>query len=303
MTASVLGNSRLSGGSDGGSKAGETAISLRGISKRYGGVQALQDVTFDIELGTVVGLVGDNGAGKSTLVRIIAGVEQPTSGTLEVGTAHNTVSGPVDASERGISVVYQDLALALQQDVSANVFLGREILVKHWLGRHLGWLDRREMRTRTAAALAELHTKIPDLNARCQDLSGGQRQALAIARAVMWCDRLLVLDEPTSALGVEQQREVLDLVRRVRDLGVAVLFVSHQMADVQSVCDHVVVLRRGQLVARLSDREIDSDSLIRHITGAEPKQPLAARPGGPRPEQSTDAGGSVVASTERTTES
>ncbi len=129
---------------------------------------------------------------------------------------------------------------------STAFFLGREILVGHWLGWRLGWLDRRTMRERTARELAKLHTRIPNIDARCRDLSGGQRQALAIARASAWCERVLLLDEPTSALGVEQQREVLDLIRRVRDLGTAVILVSHQMPDVLAVCDRITVLRLGR---------------------------------------------------------
>lgn len=264
-SADLPGAGRTEGGT---SRSGDTVLALHEVSKNYGGVQALRDVSFSLPAGTVVGLVGDNGAGKSTLVRIVAGAESPSAGWIEIGGEPKELSNPRDAAALGITVVYQDLALALQQDVAANVFLGREILARGRLGRWLGWLDRAAMRERTAAALRELHTKIPDLMARCQNLSGGQRQALAIARAVMWCDKLLVLDEPTSALGVEQQQEVLDLVRRVRDLGIGVLFVSHQMADVASVCDQVQVLRMGRLVATLGRDEISPDVLVGHITGA-----------------------------------
>ena len=177
-------------------------------------------------------------------------------------------TNPAAAAAAGISTVYQDLALAMERDVVANFFLGREILVGHWLGRRLGWLDRRTMRERTAQELAQLHTRIPNIDARCKDLSGGQRQALAIARASAWCERVLLLDEPTSALGVEQQREVLDLIRRVRDLGTAVILVSHQMPDVLAVCDRITVLRLGSVVAAVPRKDVSVDDLIAYITGA-----------------------------------
>ncbi len=246
----------------------EPILRVRDVSKTYGGLRALHDVSLDAFPGEVVGLVGDNGAGKSTLMRIVAGAQPPTSGEIEVDGERRAFANPIDAVEAGISTVYQDLALAMQRDVVANFFLGRELMSNGWLGRRLGWLDRPTMRERTKEELARLHTRIPSVDVICRDLSGGQRQALAIARAAAWCRRVLLLDEPTSALGVKQQHEVLELIRRIRDRGVAVVLVSHQMQDVVSVCDRVTVLRLGNVAARLRKDDITVENLVAYITGA-----------------------------------
>ncbi|MGH2914697.1 MAG: ATP-binding cassette domain-containing protein [Solirubrobacteraceae bacterium] len=247
----------------------DTAVlRIAGVSKHYGGVRALHDVSLDVSPGEVLGLVGDNGAGKSTLMRIVAGVQPPSAGEIEVGGERHTFSCPSDAVRAGISTVYQDLALAMQRDVVANFFLGRELVLDGWLGRRLGWLDRATMKHRTEYELAQLQTRIPDVEVICRQLSGGQRQALAIARAAAWCRRVLLLDEPTSALGVRQQQEVLELIRRIRDRGVAIILVSHQMQDVISVCDRAVVLRLGRVAARLDRDELTVENLIGYITGA-----------------------------------
>jgi simple sugar transport system ATP-binding protein len=248
-------------------------LGVRALTKRFGGLEALSQVDFDVHAGEVVGLVGDNGAGKSTLVKLLSGVHQPTSGHIEVDGERRELTSPVDASDAGIATVYQDLSLAMQRNVAANFFLGRELVVDHWLGRRLGILDRREMERRTHESLAKLLTRVPDVRSSCRVLSGGQRQGLAIARAVTWCGRVLLLDELTSALGVEQQAEVLEIIRRTRDLGIAVVLVSHQMRDVVSVCDRVVVLRLGALAADLAKDELDVDVLVGYITGATPPRP------------------------------
>jgi ABC-type sugar transport system ATPase subunit len=252
------------------------------VSKQYGGVTALDEVSLDLRPAEVLGLVGDNGAGKSTLMRIIAGVQPPTAGEIEVGGERRQFAAPSDAVDAGITTVYQDLALAMQRDVVANFFLGREVVVDHWLGRRLGWLDRRAMRQRTQHELAQLHTRLPDVDVMCKQLSGGQRQALAIARAAAWCRRVLLLDEPTSALGVKQQHEVLELIRRIRDRGVSIILVSHQMQDVINVCDRAIVLRLGRVAARLDRDELTVDNLIGYITGA------IAAPGGDEPDEEAE---------------
>jgi simple sugar transport system ATP-binding protein len=251
-------------------------LKVKNVTKTYGGLHALRGVTMDVFPGEVVGLVGDNGAGKSTLMKIVAGAQPPTSGTLEIDGERRVFANPIDAVEAGISTVYQDLALAMHRDVAANFFLGRELISAGWLGRRLGWLDRSKMRERTREELARLHTRIPSVEVSCRALSGGQRQALAIARAAAWCRRVLLLDEPTSALGVKQQHEVLELVRRIRDSGVAVVLVSHQMQDVVSVCDRVTVLRLGNVAARLTKDEITVDNLVAYITGARVDEPASA---------------------------
>lgn len=242
------------------------------ISMRYGGLQALREVTIEARAGEVLGLVGDNGAGKSTLLKILAGVQPPSEGRLLIGGEPCRFANPLEAVEAGITTVYQDLALAMQRTVVDNFFLGREQLLDHWLGRRLGWLDRATMTRRTQEDLARLHTRIPNVHAMCKELSGGQRQALAIARAAAWCRRVLLLDEPTSALGVEQQHEVLELIRRIRDSGVAVILVSHQMPDVMRVCDRVTVLRQGRVAAHLGKHELTEHNLVGYITGARTNQ-------------------------------
>lgn len=260
----------------------ESAPTLRveHVSMQYGGLHALREVTIDARAGEVLGLVGDNGAGKSTLLKIIAGAQPPTSGRILLDGVPRTFLGPLDAVAAGITTVYQDLALAMQRNVVANFFLGRELISGNWLGRRLGWLDHASMTERTKAELARLRTRIPNVHAMAKELSGGQRQALAIARAAAWTKRVLLLDEPTSALGVEQQREVLDLIARIADQGVAVILVSHQMPDIMKVCDRVTVLRLGEVVASAVPRsELTEQSLVGYITGAWRQTDLAAEIG------------------------
>lgn len=252
--------------------AEETAMAARlavvDISKRYGGVHALKNVSLEVCAGEVLGLVGDNGAGKSTLLKILAGAEPPSSGTIRLDGEDVTFPTPHAAKEAGIATVYQDLALAGQRDVVDNFFMGRELLAKNPIGRLVGWLDKKAMREHTVRELARLGTRIPDVTLAANDLSGGQRQALAIARAAAWTSKVLLLDEPTSALGVEQQAHVLELIKRVKDEGIAVVFISHQMQDVIAVCDRAVVLRLGKVVKTLDTAELTSENLVGYITGA-----------------------------------
>jgi simple sugar transport system ATP-binding protein len=243
-------------------------LAARDITKHYGGVQALRGVTLHVDAGEVLGLVGDNGAGKSTLAKILSGVTFPSSGQVLLDGQPADFPNPAAAREAGVTTVYQDLALAAQRDVVANFFLGREILSGGWLGRRLGWLDTRAMSQHTVAELARLHTRIPDVRVASRDLSGGQRQALAIARAAAWSSKVQLLDEPTSALGVEQQQQVLDLIRRVSGEGIAVILISHQMPDVLAVCDRVVVMRLGQVAATLAGDRLTRENLVGYITGA-----------------------------------
>lgn len=238
------------------------------ISKHYGGVHALRNVSLEVRAGEVLGLVGDNGAGKSTLLKILAGAQPPSSGCIRLDGDEVTFPTPHAAKHAGIATVYQDLALAGQRDVVANFFMGREILSNNPLGRLLGWLDKKAMRDHTVRELARLGTRIPDVTLAANDLSGGQRQALAIARAAAWTSKVLLLDEPTSALGVEQQAHVLELIKRVKDEGIAVIFISHQMQDVMAVCDRAVVLRLGKVVKTLTTAELTSENLVGYITGA-----------------------------------
>ena len=244
------------------------ALAVRDLTKHFGGIKALQRVGLHVNAGEVLGLVGDNGAGKSTLLKILSGAVAPTSGEILVDGAVVSFASPAAARDAGIATVYQDLALAAQRDVVANFFLGREMLCRNWLGRRLGWLDRRAMAEHTVAELARLRTQIPDARASSRDLSGGQQQALAIARAAAWTSKVLLLDEPTSSLGVEQQHEVLELIRRVRGDGIAVILISHQMPDVSAVCDRAVVLRHGKVAATLTSGDMTSENLVGYIIGA-----------------------------------
>ena len=243
-------------------------LAVRDLAKHYGGVQALRGVSLQVNAGEVLGVVGDNGAGKSTLLKILSGAVFPSSGEVLLEGEPVRFANPAAAQEAGIATVYQDLALADQRDVVANFFLGRERLSGNWLARRVGWLDGKAMAAHTVAELDRLRTRIPDVHRSSRDLSGGQRQALAIARAAAWTSKVLLLDEPTSALGVEQQQQVLDLIRRVSGEGIAVILISHQMPDVLKVCDRVVVLRLGEVAATLAGADLTSENLIGYITGA-----------------------------------
>ena len=243
-------------------------LEARGVTRRYGNVAALSGVDLRVMPGEVVGVVGDNGAGKSTLLKILAGATFPSAGQVLLDGHPVHFANPAAAHEAGIATVYQDLALAGQRDVVANFFLGREKLCHNWLARRVGWLDGKAMAEHTTHELARLRTRIPDIHLASRNLSGGQRQALAIARAAAWARNVLLLDEPTSALGVEQQQQVLDLIRRVRDEGIAVALISHQMPDVLAVCDRAVVLRLGSVAATLAGGELTGENLVGYITGA-----------------------------------
>lgn len=244
-------------------------LSIQNITKSFGAVQAIKGVSFDIHPGEVITLVGDNGAGKSTLVKIISGVHTPTSGELVIEGVPRYFDKPADAREAGIETVYQDLALVEQLDVAENVFLGREKISGGFLGRWLGLLDKSSMRDETGDALKELHIKIPEPTLSVKRMSGGQRQAVAIGRAVMWGRQLLILDEPTAALGVEETEQVLSLIERLRDeQNLTFLVISHNMQDVHRIADRVVVLRQGRHVATLNKSDTSPQEIVSYITGA-----------------------------------
>jgi ABC-type sugar transport system ATPase subunit len=242
-------------------------VEVRDITKRYGSVHALRGVNLALHAGEIVGLVGDNGAGKSTLVNIIAGAIPPTSGTILVDGREVAFRTPIDARSAGIETVYQDLALAPDLSIWANMFLGRESVVRGPLGR-IGWLDRKTMVTRTGEDLDRTKIRIPSVAARVGRLSGGQRQAIAVGRAVAWGSRVVLLDEPTAALGVEQQAKVAELVQTVASQGLATLLISHNLPQVYELCDRVMVLFRGEIVADLRPSEVDIDDIVGWITGS-----------------------------------
>jgi D-xylose transport system ATP-binding protein len=234
---------------------------LRGISKRFGAVQALTDVDLEVHAGEVVALVGDNGAGKSTLVKTIAGVGPADEGVFAWQGRSVQVNRPHDAQELGIATVYQDLALCDNLDVVGNLFLGGEIM-------RGGILDEIEMERRARELLDTLSIRIPSVRIPVASLSGGQRQTVAIARSMLGEPKLVILDEPTAALGVEQTAQVLDLVERLRERGLAVILISHNMADVKAVADKVAVLRLGRNNGVFDVASTSQEEIISAITGA-----------------------------------
>ncbi len=236
-------------------------LALWGISKRFGAVQALTDVELEVHGGEVLALVGDNGAGKSTLVKAISGVTTADSGVIEWQGRPVTVSRPHDAQSLGIATVYQDLALADNLDVVGNLYLGREL-------RRFGVLDEVEMERRSRELLDTLSIKIPSVRIPVASLSGGQRQTVAISRSLLGEPKVVILDEPTAALGVEQTAQVLDLVERLRDRGLGVILISHNMADVRAVADRVAVLRLGRNNGTFDVRETSQEQIVSAITGA-----------------------------------
>ena len=241
------------------STPGQLVLSLRGISKHFGAVSALTDIEMDVHAGEVVALVGDNGAGKSTLVKILAGVHQPSAGTITFGGEKVNLPDPGSALQLGIATVFQDLALCENLDVVANIYLGRELNPLR--------LDEVAMEVRAWTLLNELSARIPSVRDVVASLSGGQRQTVAIARSLLLEPKLIMLDEPTAALGVAQTAEVLNLIERVRDRGQAVIMISHNMEDVRAVADRIVVLRLGRNNGVFYP-DSSNEELVAAITGA-----------------------------------
>jgi simple sugar transport system ATP-binding protein/D-xylose transport system ATP-binding protein len=238
----------------------ETVLSLRGISKSFGAVAALTDIDLDVAAGEVVAIVGDNGAGKSTLVKVLSGVYPPDAGAITFEGTQVSLGSPAEAHAMGIATVFQDLALCENLDVKANLFLGQEL--RPWS------LDDVAMEVRSWQLLRELSAKIPTLSVPVAALSGGQRQTVAIARSLLGDPKVIMLDEPTAALGVAQTAEVLNLVERLRDSGRGVLMISHNMEDVRAVADRVAVLRLGRNNGVFAARDVSSEEIIAAITGA-----------------------------------
>lgn len=278
-------------------RARERVLTMRGIGKRFGAVKALTDVDFWVNEGEVVALVGDNGAGKSTLVKVLSGVYTPDSGTIEFDGDEVGIQAPADAQDLGIATVFQDLALCDNLDVVANLWLGRELVAD-------GRLDEVGMEERTWTLLRELSAKISSVRIPVASLSGGQRQTVAIARSLVGEPRVIILDEPTAALGVAQTAEVLNLIERLRERGHGVVLISHNMADVLAVADRVVVLRLGRNNGVYNVAELTSETLIAAITGAvdaSGRRPLDPRepPSGPAASDPADedpgeGGGRVI---------
>lgn len=232
------------------------------IKKSFGAVTVLRGVNFEARAGEVTALLGDNGAGKSTLIKCIAGTHIPDSGTITLDGVEQHYRTPNDATLAGIETVYQDLALCDNLDVVANLFLGRE--------RHGAFakLDEISMEKTAKAALDQLHIIIPSVRSTVAQLSGGQRQSIAVAKAVLWAPKVVILDEPTAALGVAQQKQVLDLIKRLREAGLAVVVITHNIVDVMAVADVAIVMRLGQRVAKLRVADVSPEDIVAAITGA-----------------------------------
>lgn len=242
-------------------------LRLRNISKDFGVIKAVESVSFDVRRGEILAIVGDNGAGKSTLVKIISGLYQPNGGNLELDGEEVVFEAPRDSREKGIETVYQDLALVEQLGIAGNFYLGREIFARNIFGRVLGWLNRGLMQKNAAEALQKLRIKIPDLLRDVGNMSGGQRQAVAIGRTVFWGQKLMLLDEPTAALGVEESEQVLQILEGLDKSQMAVVLISHNMHHVHRVADRIIVMRAGRLVADLKKSEVSPEEIVAYITG------------------------------------
>jgi ABC-type sugar transport system ATPase subunit len=242
-------------------------LQVKDISKRFGGLVAVDQVSLEVHSGEVVGLLGDNGAGKSTLIKMISGVYQPDGGEVFFNGSVVHFSTPLEARTLGIETIYQDLALCENLDATANIFLGREPM-----RRRLGifrTIDRGLMLAESRQVLEQLDIEIPNLRRPIRQMSGGQRQAVSIARAVYWNARLMIMDEPTAALSLPEQFKVLDLVRALRERGVPVLIISHNLQEVFAVADRIVVMRRGRKVGERAKSETNDNEIVSMIVGAE----------------------------------
>lgn len=237
-------------------------LSLKNIHKAFGGVVAIQDFSLDLRAGEIVALVGDNGAGKSTLVKIVSGVYTPTSGEISLDGEITSFSDASSARSKGIEVVYQDLALADQQPVFMNMFLGRELTKQPF-----GLLDKVRMRKESQELVDELDIRIPSASSMISELSGGQRQGIAIARATHWANKLILLDEPTAALGVAETARAEELIKKLKEKNLAILIISHSLDQVFRLSDRICVLRQGQQIGIRETPKTDKNEIISMITG------------------------------------
>jgi simple sugar transport system ATP-binding protein len=242
-------------------------LEARDVVKRYGHVTALNGACFEAHEGEVTALIGDNGAGKSTFVKVLSGVISPDGGEIKLSGTKTDLGSPQHAKRLGIETVFQDLALAPDLGPADNVFVGRELFKPGWQGK-LRILDKAEMRRRALAAFVSMGTDVKDMYAPVAALSGGQKQSVAICRSVMFANKVLFLDEPTAALGVRQTRNVLQLVKRVAERGIAVILISHNMTEVLEAADRIEVLRLGQRVARYTAEQTNVEELVGAMTGA-----------------------------------
>ena len=242
-------------------------LQLEGVQKRFGAVHALRGVTFSVEPGQVVGLVGDNGAGKSTLMKTITGVYAPDGGVVRFDGVALNGKEPGEIRALGIEMIYQDLALAKMQDVASNIFLGREP-TRRLFGLPIHMIDRVRMEEEAGRMIQKLGARVPSVQYPVGKLSGGQQQSVAIARALTFNPKLVIMDEPTAALAVREVEHVLDLIREMRRQRIAVILISHRLTDVFAVCDRIVALRQGEVVAQETIAETSMNQVVAHIVGA-----------------------------------
>ncbi|HEB29825.1 MAG TPA: sugar ABC transporter ATP-binding protein [Spirochaetes bacterium] len=245
----------------------EYILEVQDLTKKFGGLVAVNNVSMGVYPGEVVGLLGDNGAGKSTLIKMVSGVYHPDGGRILFKGEEVKITSPIDALSMGIETIYQDLALAENLNVYSNIFLGREKL-KKFLG-FVNVLDHDQMLSESKKVLHGLEIEIPSLKNKIRTLSGGQRQAVAISRSIYWEAKFLIMDEPTAALGITEQKKVLELVRTLRDQGLGIIVISHQLHDIFSVTDRLVIMRRGFKVAERMTKETNPDEIVGLIVGAE----------------------------------
>jgi fructose transport system ATP-binding protein len=246
----------------------EPLFQARGIVKRFGHVIALSGADFELYPGEVLAVIGDNGAGKSTLIKVLSGALQPDEGELRLDGEVVTFKTPLDARRAGIETVYQDLAVAPALDIASNLFLGRELRRHGPLGQVLRMLDKRAMRKEATRALAELNIGVQSVRSAVQDLSGGQRQGVAVARAAAWGRRVVIMDEPTAALGVKETAQVVELIKRVRERGLPVILISHDMPHVFELADRIHIMRLGKRAAVVTPQSHTMQEAVAIMTGA-----------------------------------
>jgi simple sugar transport system ATP-binding protein len=239
-------------------------LQVRNLSKNFGAVQALNDVSFHVGRGEVVALAGDNGAGKTTLIKAVSGVYRPSAGEILLNGAPMSFDSPQDARDKGIETIYQDLALADNLSIGANIFLGREPMTRRF---GIPVLDRKKMAAAARETMAMLDFHVSRLDAPVSNFSGGQRQAVAIGRAVFWDAKVLIMDEPTAALGVPEQRKVIELIHNLKAQGRGVIFISHNLQDIFAVSDRIVVLRRGVMAGERRIAETTHDEVVKLMIG------------------------------------
>jgi fructose transport system ATP-binding protein len=249
---------------------GEIVLEARNVVKRYGHVTALDGANLELRAGEVLAVIGDNGAGKSTMVKVLCGAVVPDQGEVLLDGVPVHFQSPLDPRKRGIETVYQDLAVAPALDIATNLFLGREIRCRGILGSCFRLLDKRRMKSEAQKEMAELKFRLPSIDSAVEDLSGGQRQGVAVARAAIFARRLVIMDEPTAALGVRESGEVLNLIRTIRDRGLPVLLISHNMPHVFELADRIHIMRLGRRVALTTPREHSMGEVVAIMTGAMP---------------------------------